>query len=260
MMKRMNILLCNDDGIQAPGIRALHDTIHDLGATTVIAPDRERSAISHGITLAKPLYSRPWPNAENPFGTAVSGTPADCIKLSVSFLLDTRPDLVLSGINLGPNAGISVLYSGTVAAASEGAIMGIPAMAISLDTFHEPLWDTAARVARHLVQQAASGALPIPPGVFLNVNVPNRPYADLAGLRLTTMGASRFIEKYEQRFDPWGNPYYWTSGDLADMGDSNGTDLDALRNGYVSVSPIQSDRTCRISMETLAGALPPLPA
>ena len=255
----MRILLCNDDGIQAPGLHALQNAVKDLGEIHVIAPDRERSAISHGITLTKPLRTRPWPNRDATFGTAVSGTPADCIKLAVSLLLDPKPDLILSGINLGPNAGISVLYSGTVSAAAEGPIMGIPAIALSLDTFHEPNWETAARVSRHLVEQVISGQFVIPPETFWNVNVPTRPYDQLAGLRITRMGASRFVEKYERREDPWGNPYYWMNGELYEKGEMAGTDLEALRENYVSLSPIGLDRTAHAALDTLLAQPPQLP-
>ena len=233
----MRILLSNDDGIQAPGIHALHSAVQDLGEISVVAPDGERSAISHGITLTKPLHARSWPPGAPPFGTAISGTPADCVKLAVSLLLDPKPDLILSGINLGPNAGISVLYSGTVSAATEGPIMGIPSMALSLDTFSEPNWDTAARVSRALVEQVVSGQLHIAPDIFWNVNIPNLPYEKLAGLRVTRMGASRFVEKYEKRLDPWGNPYYWMTGELYETGDMKGTDLEALRQGCVTDTP-----------------------
>lgn len=255
----MRILLSNDDGIQAPGIHALYGAVKDLGEIHVVAPDGERSAISHGITLTKPLHARPFPPGGPPFGTAVSGTPADCVKLAVSLLLDPKPDLILSGINLGPNAGISVLYSGTVSAATEGPIMGIPSMALSLDTFSEPNWDTAARVSRALVEQVVSGRLRIAPDIFWNVNIPNRPYEQLAGLRITRMGSSRFIEKYERREDPWGNPYYWMTGELFENGDMGGTDLEALRQGYVSLSPIGLDHTEHAAIETLAAHPPQLP-
>jgi 5'-nucleotidase len=255
----MRILLCNDDGIQAPGLHALHGAVRDLGDVSVVAPDGERSAISHGITLSKPLHTRAWPPGGPPFGTAVSGTPADCVKLSVSLLLDPKPDLILSGINLGPNAGISVLYSGTVSAATEGVIMGIPSIALSLDTFSEPNWDTAARVSRHLVEQIVSGRLRIAPDLFWNVNIPNRPCDQLAGLRITRMGASRFVEKYEQRLDPWGNPYFWMTGELYEMGDMHGTDLEALRQGFVSLSPIGLDHTEHAAIDALAADPPRLP-
>ena len=250
----MRILLSNDDGIYAPGIHALHGAVKDLGEISVVAPDGERSAISHGITLTKPLHARSWPPGGPAFGTAVSGTPADCVKLAVSLLLDPKPELILSGINLGPNAGISVLYSGTVSAATEGPIMGIPSMALSLDTFSEPNWDTAARVSRHLVEQVVSGKLRIAPDIFWNVNIPNLPYE-----RLTRMGASRFVEKYEERRDPWGNPYYWMTGELYETGDMKGTDLEALRKGYVSLSPIGLDHTEHAAIDALAANPPSLP-
>ena len=255
----MRILLSNDDGIQAPGIHALYDAVKDLGDVHVVAPDGERSAISHGITLTKPLHARSWPPGGPPFGTAISGTPADCVKLAISLLLEPKPDLILSGINLGPNAGISVLYSGTVSAATEGPIMGIPSMALSLDTFSEPNWDTAARVSRALVEQVVSGQLRIAPDIFWNVNIPNLPYEKLAGLRITRMGSSRFVEKYERREDPWGNPYYWMTGELYEKGDVNGTDLEALRQGYVSLSPIGLDHTEHAAIDALASRPPQLP-
>lgn len=258
----MRILISNDDGIQAPGIHALHGAVKDLGEIHVVAPNGERSAIGHGITLTKPLHARPWPPGGPHFGTAISGTPADCVKLAVSLLLDPKPDLILSGINLGPNAGISVLYSGTVSAAAEGPIMGIPAIALSLDTFSEPNWATAARVSRYLVEQVVQGRLQIAPDIFWNVNIPNLPYEQLAGIRITRMGSSRFIEKYECRHDPWGNPYYWMSGELYEKGDMQGTDLQALREGYVSLSPIGLDHTEHAAIEALAAhsLILPVPA
>ncbi|MDR0993042.1 MAG: 5'/3'-nucleotidase SurE [Verrucomicrobiota bacterium] len=248
----MKILLCNDDGIQALGIHTLQAAVHDLGDVHVVAPDGERSAIGHGITLTKPLYTRSWPNPNEMFGIAVSGTPADCVKLSVNSLFKPAPDLVLSGINLGPNAGISVLYSGTVSAATESVIMGIPAIAFSLDTFVNPQWETASRVSRRIVEQVVSGRLTIAPELFWNVNIPNLPYEQLKGIRITKLGSSRFVEQYERRLDPWGNPYYWMRGDLLEMGDMQGSDLEALREGYVSLSPVGLDRTSHASLEALA--------
>lgn len=254
----MTILLCNDDGIQAPGIHALKRAVDGLGEILVVAPDGERSAISHGITLTKPLYTRAWPSAEEPFGLAVSGTPADCVKLAANCLFAPPPELVLSGINLGPNAGISVLYSGTVSAATESVIMGIPALAFSLDTFTDPQWETAVQVCRAIVGQVVSGRLAVARDLFWNVNIPNVPLKDIRGLRVTRLGESRFIEKYEKRLDPWGNPYYWMRGDLKEMGDMAGTDLEALREGYVSLSPVGLDRTSHAALDTLAADPPVL--
>lgn len=240
-MKR--ILLSNDDGIQAAGIAAMARAVKDLAAVDVIAPEGERSAISHGITLTRPLYIRPYSRDGQPFGTAVSGTPADCVKLGISALLPQAPDLLLSGINLGPNAGISVLYSGTVAAATEGVLLGIPALAISLDTFANPEWETAERVTRHIVQQLLDGKVTVEADTFWNVNIPNVPYRDLQGIRITRMGESRFVESYDRRQDPWGNAYFWMTGEHTEVGDMAGTDLEALRQNCVSITPIGLDHT-----------------
>lgn len=253
-----NILISNDDGIQAEGIRALHDAVRPLGNVHVVAPDGERSAISQAITLTHPLYVEPWPDASAPFGLALSGTPADCVKIAVTTLLSTPPDLVLSGINLGPNAGVSVLYSGTVSVATESLILGLPAIAFSLDTFTNPQWNTAARVAARLVEQVLDGTLKIAPDVFWNVNIPNIPYEQLKGLRITRMGDSRFMEKYTEIRDSNGRRCYDMQGDLMELGDPEGTDLQAVRQGYVSLSPIGLNRTHLEAMDTLAAQPPRL--
>ena len=245
------ILLSNDDGILADGILALARALEGMGELHVVAPDGERSAVSHGITLTKPLYTRAVEREGRFFGTAVSGTPADCVKLAISKLLPAPPDLVVSGINLGPNAGISVLYSGTVSVATEGAIFGIPSIAFSLATFTNPHWETAEKVARHIVRQVLDGTAVIPADSFWNINIPNIPFEELRAIRTTRMGASRFVETYERRLDPWGNPYYWLKGDLQDLGDSSGTDLEALRECAVSISPIGLDRTAHAHMDNI---------
>lgn len=252
------ILLCNDDGVQAPGLSAMSRAVDGLATVNIVAPDSERSAISHGITLTKPLYIRPYDREGRFFGTAVSGTPADCVKLAVSELLSAAPDFVLSGINLGPNAGISVLYSGTVGAATEGVLLGVPSMAVSLDTFANPEWETAVRVTRHLVTQLLKQKVAIAPDSFWNVNIPNLPYEQLRGLRITRMGASRFVETYERRHDPWGNPYFWMTGEHRVLGDQTGTDLEALQEGYVSITPIGLDHTDHPALGSID--LAPLPA
>jgi 5'-nucleotidase len=255
----MRILLANDDGIHAEGIHVLKRVAGDFGEALAVAPDGERSACSHAITLTRALRARPWPSKENPFGFAVDGMPVDCVKLGVSGAFGPPPELVLSGINLGPNAGISVLYSGTVGVASEGAISGIPAIAFSLATFENPLWETAEAVARTVLAAYAAGNLAVPAGTFLNVNIPNLPLGELKGFAATRMGASRFVETYERRLDPWGNPYFWMSGELVSLGDDAGTDLGALRNGFVSVSPIGLDLTVAAEGDALARALAALP-
>ena len=238
----MRILICNDDGIHAPGIRALYEAVKDLGEVFVVAPHTEQSAVGHAITLANPIKCQKIFNGADFFGYAVGGTPADCVKLAVySLLADKRPDLIISGINFGPNTGISVIYSGTVSAATEGTILGIPSMAVSLATFKDPIWATAAHVARQFAIKLMKEGLP--PETLLNVNVPNVPLNQIKGSQLTRMGRSRFVETFDQRTDPRGNIYYWMDGQLEMLGDARGTDVYAVENGYVSYSPIWFDLT-----------------
>jgi 5'-nucleotidase len=235
------ILLCNDDGIYAPGIMALGRAVQPLGDVIVVAPATEQSAVGHAITLSDPIKIRKIRCNGQFDGYAVSGTPADCVKLAVTALLERPPTLVISGINLGPNTGISVIYSGTVSAATEGTILGIPSLAVSLDAFKEPRWDTAGQIAHRLAQEI--GARGLPAGVLLNVNVPNRPLNELKGFAVTRMGQSRFIEIFHQRVTPRGETYYWLDGELQKLGDITGTDFEALAQGYVSITPIGFDLT-----------------
>ncbi len=237
----MRLLISNDDGIHAPGIQALYGAIHELGETHVVAPDAEQSAVGHAITISNPIKCRKVEKNGRFFGHAVGGTPADSVKLAVTALLKERPDLLVSGINLGPNAGISVIYSGTVSAATEGTILGIPSMAVSLNTFVNPIWDTPARIARDLVQKALKRGLP--GETLLNVNVPNLPFAQIKGYRVTRMGRSRYNEVFHPRTDPRGNIYYWMDGELEQLGEADDTDLKALEAGFVSLTPIWFDLT-----------------
>lgn len=237
----MRILICNDDGIYAPGLMALHQALEGLGEIRVVAPYGEQSAVGHAITLSDPIKIKVVrPNGAFE-GHAVFGTPADCIKLAVNVLLDRPPDMIISGINLGPNAGISVIYSGTVSAATEGTILGIPSMAISLATFNHPQWAAAGAVARRLAQEIMRRGLPS--DVLLNVNIPNRPLEQLTGFAVTRMGRSRFAEVFHRRVTPRGDAYYWMDGELKLLGEVNGTDFQALDQGCVSVTPIGFDLT-----------------
>lgn len=246
----MRILLSNDDGIYAPGIAALCDAVQDLGEVDIVAPSGERSAVGHAITLSDPLKVRCVHRNGKLFGYAVSGTPADCVKLAVEgSLLGHKPDLIVSGINLGPNAGISVIYSGTVSAATEGTILGIPSLAISLETFTDPIWETGKRIARHLVSVVIERGLP--PQTLLNVNIPNLPFSQLKGYRVTRMGRSRFVEIFHRRTDPRGNLYFWMDGELEQLGDTQGTDVEALKEGWVSLTPIWFDLTHHAALDTL---------
>jgi 5'-nucleotidase len=243
----MRILIANDDGIHAPGISALHEALQDLGEVTVVAPASEQSAVGHAITLSNPIKCRPVERNGHFFGYGVGGTPADAGKLAVCSLLPQKPDLIVSGINFGPNAGISVLYSGTVSAATEGTILGIPSIAVSLATFENPVWETAQRAAREAVMRVQQHGLP--PETLLNVNVPNVPWDQIRGYRVTTMGRSRYDEIFHRRTDPRGNVYYWMDGEIVRLGNPEGTDLQALEEHYVSVTPIWFDLTHREALE-----------
>ena len=251
------ILICNDDGIYAPGIMALYEAVAGLGDLTVVAPEFEQSAVGHAITIADPIKIREISRSGGFSGYAVSGTPADCVKLAVTELLPDKPDMVISGINLGPNVGISVIYSGTVSGATEGAILGIPSMAISVASFKNPQWTTAARVARQMARHVLEHGLP--PDTLLNVNVPNRPPESIRGFRVTRMGRSRFAEVFHRRVNPRGDTYYWLDGELQMLGDVHGTDVQAVDDNYISLTPIWFDLSNAAAMEELRGWRLPWP-
>jgi 5'-nucleotidase len=245
----MKLLICNDDGIHAPGIAALHRAVKGFGEVYVIAPDVERSAAGHAITLADPIKCTPVEKNGEFFGYGIGGTPADCIKLAVCAILkETPPDFVLSGINLGSNTGISVIYSGTVSAATEGVVLGIPGVAFSLCTYSSPQWEMAERVAGELAQKIIAKSMP--PGVLLNINIPNLPYDRIKGIKVTRMGRSRFIEKFHRRLDPRGRTYYWLDGELEVHDDGEDVDIHAVRDGFISITPIHLDLTAYDYFET----------
>ena len=234
----MRILLSNDDGYMAPGLRALADILEPIAQLDVVAPDRDRSGASNSLTLEQPLRARAM---ENGF-IRVEGTPTDCVHLAITGLLEHEPDMVVAGINSGPNLGDDVIYSGTVAAATEGRFLGYPAIAISMAS-HEPRhYATGARVALELVERLAAGS-PLGEQLILNVNVPDLPWESVAGFMATRLGHRHKAEPVVQDKDPRGRPIYWVgaAGPEADAG--NGTDFHALRHGYVSITPIQVDLT-----------------
>ncbi len=233
----MRILLSNDDGYLAPGIVQLADSLADMGQITVVAPERNRSGASNSLTLDLPLHMR---RAANGY-LFVSGTPTDCVHLAVTGVLEHQPDMVVSGINLGANMGDDTIYSGTVAAATEGYLLGVPSIAISLASFEGKHFATAGRVAWELVQRFS--AAPFSEPVLLNVNVPDVPYADLQGIRVTRLGRRHKAEPAVKSVSPRGETLYWigAAGPAADAGE--GTDFHAVEHGWVSVTPLQIDLT-----------------
>ena len=252
--ERPLILVCNDDGIDAPGILALVSILRPMGDVVVVAPLDEQSAVGHAITIHNPVRVRPWrfhsTNGETK-AWAIAGTPADCIKLAVNRLLPRKPDLVVSGINHGSNTAVNVLYSGTVGAASEACMLGIQAVAVSLCTWDKHDFSAAAYYAGRLVRKVLSEG--IPPGLLLNVNIPPLPLADIKGVRVTRLAHSRWEESFIERMDPFDLPYYWYSGEFVNLDTGEHTDIDAVDRGYVSVTPIQLDLTAHAYINALRG-------
>jgi len=240
----MHILLTNDDGIYSDGLRALHRELSALGRVTVVAPDSERSSVGHGITLAQPLYYKTVRRNGKVFGYGISGTPADCVKIGVSVILKKRkPDLIVSGINLGDNDGSSVHYSGTVAAAREGALSGIPSMAISLASFTEADFGPAARISQKLVRWLYRQRKVLPEGTFFNVNIPARPLSRIRGIRLTRQGTEPIHATFHKRVNPNDRKYFWMSGKFPVKRKDLTVDTHALHGDYVAVTPIKCDST-----------------
>jgi 5'-nucleotidase len=237
----LKILITNDDGIEAPGIEALAQSLAEIGEITVIAPLKEQSAIGHAITMQLPLRVTEYKKNGDLFGYAVSGTPADCVKIGIRNLMSEPPDLVVSGINHGSNTAINIIYSGTVSAAREAAIMDIPSMAVSVTNHAASDFRFAAKVSRLLAERLAGKDLPL--GTLLNVNVPDIPEEQIAGIKLTRQGKSKWDDIYERRIDPYGKNYYWLKGNLMEVDTEIETDQVAIRKNYVSVSPIHFDLT-----------------
>ncbi len=234
----LRFLLSNDDGYQAPGIVCLAKALARLGEVVVVAPDRDRSGASNSLTLEKPIRAA---RADNGF-IYVDGTPTDCVHLALTGLLDPIPDMVIGGINSGANLGDDVLYSGTVAVAIEGRFLGLPAVAISLAAGTQAVhYETAAEVALRLVRGIASRRLPA--DTILNVNVPDRPYRDLAGFEATRLGRRHRSEPMVPASDPRGRPIYWVGPPGPEEDAGPGTDFHAVKSGHVSVTPLQVDMT-----------------
>jgi len=233
----MHILLSNDDGYLAPGLKALADEISTMSEITVVAPDRNRSGASNSLTLQRPLRAE-----MTPMGFyKVDGTPTDCVHLALTGLLSEEPDMVVSGINSGANLGDDVIYSGTVAAATEGRFLGLPALAVSLASRNELHFDTAAYATGEIIRKLLKK--PLPEDTILNINVPDLPWAEIKGFRATRLGFRHRAEPVVQQRDPYNQKIYWVgpAGEAQDAGE--GTDFYAVKHGYVSVTPLQIDLT-----------------
>jgi 5'-nucleotidase len=249
----VRILITNDDGIAAPGIAALWRAVRDLGEVTVVAPDSERSAVGHAITLADPLRVADYAGPDGLTGHAVSGTPADCVKIAVRAIMAAPPDLVLSGINQGANMGTNLLYSGTVSAATEAAMLGVPAAAFSLADRHFSDFTAAAACARRVALEIVRRGLPR--GISLNVNVPPLPEGEIRGTVLTRQGKVRVLEWFDRRNDPRDRHYYWMVSERLEGEAEPGTEVDdaAVSAGFISVTPINFDLTDEGMLAALGG-------
>ena len=241
MSARPHVLLCNDDGINAPGIEALAKEIGKIGRVTVIAPDKQQSAVGHAITMNYPLRAYPVRKNGELFGYAVEGTPADAVKLGVKCLMKEKPDLLISGINHGSNTAINIIYSGTVSAATEGTILGIPSIAISVTTYGETDFTFAARFAARLAMLVVEKGLPA--GTLLNVNVPAVAEGEIRGVLVTRQGKSTWDDTFDVRRDPSNREYFWLTGKMRVTDTEEDTDQVAIMNKFVSITPIHYNLT-----------------
>lgn len=246
------ILVSNDDGIDAPGLVSLVAALAGLGNIHVVAPIDEQSAVGHAITIRSPVRARPWQlmgDPEHVAAHAVTGTPADCVKIAVDKLLPRQPDIVVSGINRGPNTAVNIIYSGTVSAATEASILGIDALAFSLCNYRAKDYEVAGRVARHIVENVLADGLP--DGILLNVNIPDLPFDEIAGFEVTRQARSMWEESFVERMDPFNERYYWLSGTFVNLDEGPDTDIGAVERGYVSITPIQHDLTAYSHLERI---------
>ena len=235
------ILISNDDGIYAPGIYALWEAMSEIGKTTVVAPNTEKSAVGHAITIYDPIRIEKVIRSNGFEGYAVNGTPADSVKIAVQAIMKKKPDLIISGINAGANVGQSLLYSGTISAASEGTLLGIPSIAISLDVLRDMNFSTSKIVATKIASMVINNGLP--KDILLNVNVPKDIEGGINGYQVTRQGAIYFKDNFDKREDPRGRIYYWMSGEVKDTDNDLKSDGVAIKKGYVSITPLQLEMT-----------------
>jgi 5'-nucleotidase len=246
----LRILLSNDDGYLAPGLQTLYAALKEKADITVVAPDRDNSGASNSLTLQRPLSLRT--SAEG-FHYVIDGTPTDCVHLAITGLMEYEPDMVIAGINNGANLGDDVIYSGTVAAATEGRFLGLPAMAVSMASHDPQFYDTAARVVIDLIGRIQSKALPA--DTILNINVPDIPYEDLRGIQATRLGKRHKSEAVIRQQSPHGQDIYWVGPAGQEQDAGPGTDFHAVRNGFVSVTPLEIDLTRYQALETVSNWL-----
>jgi 5'-nucleotidase len=245
----VRILLSNDDGYLAPGLRALHAVLSEHAEVTVVAPDRDHSGASNSLTLRRPLFARTSADGFH----YVDGTPTDCVHLAITGLMEDEPDMVIAGINSGANLGDDVIYSGTVAAATEGRFLGLPAMAVSMASHEPQFYETAARVVLDLVQRLHHDALPA--DTILNINVPDVPYEDLRGMQATRLGKRHKSEAVIRDRSPQGDEIFWVGPAGQEQDAGPGTDFHAVRNRYVSITPLEIDLTRYTALEQIASWL-----
>lgn len=251
MSNRLQILLTNDDGIYAPGLAALERALTALGDVCVVAPATEQSGVGHSITFLQPLVAQEVFDGDRRRGWAVEGSPADSVKIGVAEFCPRRPDLVVSGINGGLNAGINVLYSGTVAAAIEGAFFEITSVAVSLEYAEHSNFDAAARLALGVIRQILERKRSTPQ--LFNLNIPQRALAAPTALRIVPMGVARYGEGFEKRKDPRGRSYFWATNEPPPPPGTHETDLTALSQGFVTLTPLDFDLTHRPLLAEMEG-------
>ncbi len=248
----MRLLVTNDDGINSPGLEALVESLQVLGHVTVVAPDRERSAVGHALTFHSPLRVRELPGQERVTRFVTDGTPTDCVLLALYCLMPEKPDLLFSGINRGANLGDDITYSGTVSAAMEGLIHGIPSIAVS-QVGHAPVhYATAASFAARLAGQLARN-VSMPQRTFLNVNVPDLPTPEIKGVQVTRQGHSIYDQQIVRRVDPRGRDYYWVTGAMPTGRPEEGTDFMAIHQDCISVTPVQTNMTNHELIDEIRG-------
>ena len=237
----MKILVTNDDGIDSAGIAALKNSLSEIAEVTVVAPRQEQSAVGHGITMQIPLRVQEYYIDGTFFGYAVDGTPADCVKMGMRNIMKEDPDLVVSGINHGSNTAINIIYSGTVSGAREAAIMDVPSISISVTNHRVKDFSYAGEIAKMLALKINEHGLEL--GTLLNVNVPDIPEDEIAGILVTKQGKSKWDDIYEKRVDPYGRDYYWLTGSMMEVDKELEFDQVAIKNNYVAVTPIHFDLT-----------------